>query len=144
MWNTEIENLLLKTVKEYKGCFASNNIPKYTEYPHCMVANTDKLGAYGTHWVCMYVPRENSVEYFDSYAQEPNQYIAKYLKPFRRVVYSIKELQDLFTDVCGEFCIYFLINRSRNKSFREIESYLYKRQDNDEFVDNYVENLFTG
>lgn len=131
-----------KSRTSYVGCFPSDMIPLIKKYPASIVLNTDDSSSPGTHWVAIYCPNSYTVEYFDSYSMKPNENIAQFLSKFQKVVTSNKPLQDVFSDVCGHFCIYFIINRSLGQSFHQIIDKLSKIKLNDEYVKHFVENLY--
>jgi hypothetical protein len=123
MNSIQIDSILKRnchTKKYFKGVYSSNNIPLLEKYPHCFIANTDKKGTRGEHWVAFFVNNEKNIEYFDSYAAEPNEDITKYLSNFLEIKMNNYKIQSPFSDSCGHFCVYFIFNRCIGINFREI------------------------
>lgn len=108
------------TKKYFKGVYSSNNIPLFKNHPHCFIANTDRKGTRGEHWVAFYVNNDKHVEYFDSYAEEPNEDISKYLSNYLEIKMNNHKIQSPFSDSCGHFCVYFIFNKCIGISFKEI------------------------
>lgn len=144
MDNFQIDAILKKhyaTRKIYLGSFPCDHIPFSDNFPYCLIANTDKMGKPGVHWIAIYVPKRNFIEYFDSYSFEPNEDVKNYLKTFDNVEKNSTSLQDFFSTACGPFCIYFIINRAMGKELKEIIKKLSKIIKNDKFVENFVLKL---
>jgi hypothetical protein len=94
--------------------------------------NTDKRGGKGKHWVCVYFDaRPNgtkSIEYYDSFGDGPTPLTMKGLKQlsdkispdtYLKMKINRVKRQSVSTSNCGYFCMEFLINRYRDKSFAE-------------------------
>jgi hypothetical protein len=141
----QIENILKNnchTKKYFKGVFSSNNIPAYDKYPYTLVANTDKKGTVGEHWVSIFVKNNKQIEYFDSLGEEPNSDISKYLSHFENIKKNRYEIQSPFSDACGYYCIYFILNKSFGVDFKTIlRTLLSTKNKNDILVKFLVENI---
>lgn len=122
MNNLQISTILSNnriTKPSFKGVFSSNNIPIFSHYPHCFVANTDRMGYKGTHWIACYCPSRLSIEYFDPLGERPNTDLQKYLSRFPFKLYNTYQIQSPFSSTCGHYCIYFLLMRCNRISFKE-------------------------
>ena len=106
--------------KYFIGVFSSNNIPLHSIYPHCFIANTDKKGTKGQHWVAFYVKNSELIEYFDSFGDKPNSDIANYLANYSKIKSNKEEIQSVFSNSCGFYCIYFIINKCLGVKFDTI------------------------
>ena len=81
-----------------------------------IVVNTDPHDKPGTHWVCLYATPP-VVEYFDSYGMKP------YLPEISNVIHHHQsqpvwnpfDYQALNTTVCGQYCVYYLLQRHKRK-----------------------------
>ena len=96
------------------------------KYPFCFVANTDKEGTNGEHWVSCFVKNKKSIEYFDSLGEEPNQDLKNYLSNFSKIKKSKYRIQNPFSDSCGYYCIYFIVNKCLGIKFNTIIETLVK------------------
>lgn len=133
----EITNYLRKhpqTSKVFIGCVPSDMIPVSNQYPYAVVVNTDDSSRPGTHWVALFIVSGQTAEYFDSYGDPPNKNIAMYLTNFIFVKQSNIQIQSLFSKVCGEYCIYFIVKRALGVPFKLIIESLISAKRPDELV----------
>ena len=119
MNSIQLENLLKKykpLKNKFLGVFSSNNIPnKECTRPFCFIVNNMRKGTVGEHWIACYSDNPSTVEYFDSFAEEPNCDMRQsMLGRFPIVKQNKFSLQSPLSDTCGHYCIYFLILRSKN------------------------------
>jgi hypothetical protein len=142
----QIECILRKTFHHdnlhanYLGVYARDKIPlPLKRFPACFIANTDRSGQPGQHWVAFYQAScADRLEFFDSYGLYPELYhfkVADY-------VHNAKPLQDTDSMVCGQYCILYLIHRSKAPKMHHVVNFLaslgksyYER---DSAVDNLV------
>ena len=134
----EIEIILGYSLRSSKinflGVFPRDLIPdphSLTNFPACLVANTDRHDQPGTHWVAFYFTSSSVIEFFDSYGQPPSTYAI----PITVQLVNPITLQSIYTDVCGHYCIYFLYKRSLSVPFNTIVDSLASSRS---CVDNYV------
>ena len=128
------------SVLKYKvlGVFARNQIPKRVDsFPCGFIVNTDNSDQPGTHWLAFYLKSENETELFDSYGHKPE------LFHFKATQYNNQRLQSSTTNVCGQYCLYFLFNRCRGRSMNAIiRQFTNDYAKNDAFVNNFIVNTF--
>lgn len=108
-----------KTKKYFKGVFACNKLPqRVIEKPACFIINTDPSNKPGEHWVAVYVPKRGKCEYFDSFGLPPqkDQIIKFILRISQSFKYNKKQLQNILSTVCGNYCCEFLLWRCRGKN----------------------------
>jgi hypothetical protein len=141
----QISSVLTRHAKArhvFVGCFPSDMIPVKDRYPYAMVVNTDSSARKGRHWVAIYVPSPYVVEYFDSFGMEPNKNIKDFLKKFLIRRRSSVMLQSIFSDVCGMYCIYFIIKRCCGESLSSIVSHLQQKRCPDSVIKLFCAHLF--
>src|SRR5271170_384633 len=112
-----------ETKKLFSGVFACDRLPvKISKFPCLLVANTDPASEEGEHWVCYYFDAVGNAEYFDSYGLAPAN--CDLFKFFQRNGKNHKcnsvQLQGSMSQVCGHWCIAFLLKRSHNQSMETI------------------------
>jgi hypothetical protein len=110
------------TRKIFYGVFPSDKLPQTLEkYPCGFVANTDPSSKPGTHWVAFYFPLEGKGEFFDSYGRSP-QYYKEFKKFSERHSwkYNERKLQSDWSDVCGQYCIFYLAHKARGYTMSKI------------------------
>ena len=111
------------TNKTFCGVFPSDKLPRTIDkYPCGFVANTDPSNKPGTHWIAFYFPSEQKGEFFDSYGQPPDFYgdaFRTFLNSYEWT-YNTRKLQSAWSDVCGQYCIFYLSHRARGQSMNKI------------------------
>ena len=111
------------TSKKFCGVFPSDKLPQTIDrYPCGFVANTDPSSGPGTHWVAFYSPSEEKGEFFDSYGHAPEYYrrsFGDFLKS-RAWDFNRRKLKSVWSDVCGQYCIFYLSHRARGQSMSDI------------------------
>ena len=133
-----------------KGIFARDEISGDTPHPRnhspCII-NMDDLGGPGTHWVCCWGSPGGvgftPAEYFDSFGLPPPaeweiELILEGKKTFLR---NDNQLQWEFSVRCGYYCLLFLNERNKGRSFREILSMFSENTRANEAV---VKDYFSG
>jgi hypothetical protein len=113
------------TSKKFCGVFPSDKLPQTIDrYPCGFVANTDPSSEPGTHWVAFYFPSEQKGEFFDSYGRAPEYYrdsFGDFLdKHSCAWDFNRRKLQSAWSDVCGQYCIFYLSHRARGQSMNTI------------------------
>jgi len=113
------------TSKRFCGVFPCDELPKTIDkYPCGFVANTDPSGEPGTHWVAFYFPSDQKAEFFDSYGQPPDYYRSSFEdflnKHSDEWGFNERKLQSAWTDVCGQYCIFYLSHRARGQGMNKI------------------------
>lgn len=132
--------------KSTLGVFAADQLPLPSTFPSGFIANTDNRLKEGRHWCSFYFQNSNTVEYFDSYGKPLNyfnSYFPKYASQFSTLVVNNKQLQSVNSDVCGMYCLYFLLQRMNGVSFYNVvHSFSDYYECNDSFVYNYISSMF--
>ena len=133
MMNTQQINAILcndaMTKHMFQGVFSIDQLPLTCD--GMVVVNTDEHDQPGEHWIAVY---DN--EYFDSYGLPPED---ERLWTFigSNVVYDNVPLQQVLSNACGFYCVYFLLERARGHSFEDIVHML-RNSDSDFIVKNMV------
>ena len=110
------------TARYFVGVFPADRIPPLKKTA-VMVVNTDTHDKPGRHWIALFVRDKNTLEFFDSYGLSPGHYgqhLEDYAKRFSRLVRNCTQLQSLTSNVCGPYCIYFLVKRCQGHSMNYI------------------------
>lgn len=112
----------------YNGIGGGRKIMRYG-----FVFNLDPHDQKGSHWVCMFMsllPRDQAIEYFDSYGQSPPKQVNTLARRLKQQVreclgidlpykHNTVQHQHGHTE-CGMYCLYFIYNRLLGKSFETI------------------------
>ena len=112
----------LKKESQFIGAYPCNLIPiKLPPPPYGLIINTDRDDQPGSHWISVFVTKENHGEYFDSFGFPPLvQDIVNFLdKQGFCFCRSDSVIQHPTSVACGHFAIGFLLARFRGVSFEE-------------------------
>jgi hypothetical protein len=136
LYNHEIEKIM-KPYKKYgfQGAITVDKLSDLTPKKRMsFIMNLDKSTQPGSHWVAVNIDALNdkSVEYYDSFAEEPPESFMRDLKDLIRKIKPdtylkmkinrIKE-QDNDLSICGWHFMKFFLNRYRGIDFKEATPY---------------------
>jgi len=136
------------TKSRFQGVYPSDRLPtKIQCYPAAFVANVDPQGQPGSHWCAFYFDKGGNGEFFDSYGRKPQDLCMNFKHFLENIckewMYNTRELQSLDSNVCGHYCIYYLINRCRNIHMKTIVNrFTTKTLINDRFVYHFIVKHF--
>ena len=99
------------------GVFARDGIPAARRLPWLAVVNLDVKSQPGSHWVAIYKDSD-STEYFDSLGRRASPYFSKY--PHPEYSYARQRLQSYHSLMCGYFCLFYAMMRTRGFSMKDI------------------------
>ena len=128
------------TLKPYfSGTMPCDRLPRSPDKkgPVAYIVNTDREGQPGRHWLALWTC-DNECEILDSYALPLETYettgpLQTWLnKHWKTVIQNSQSLQSLFSRSCGDYALFFLIDRSQGKSMNEFV----KRFDKHDYVHN--------
>lgn len=113
------------TKEVYQGVYARDELAFFGGAPNSMfVVNTDLRSEPGAHWVFCYWPSEGLPLYFDSYGFFPlyEEFYQFLLSDTSNFKYNKVQLQDIDTDVCGHYVMYFASQLCAGVPLEEIRS----------------------
>lgn len=150
MNNFQIERLMkqhLTSRRVFAGVLPSDMLPvaARSQRPCAYIINLDRHDLPGSHWTAAFFPRtEYQAEYFDSYGRPPVDVIHSFMERHGKYRSSTVVLQNLFSTVCAQYCIYFVMQRLNDRSMSSIIKELERMTPpvSDEFVNRYVERTF--
>jgi hypothetical protein len=131
---------------QFGGIRAADKLPLVTQrQPTFFIVNTDIASGKGKHWVVIFV--SHIPEYFDSLGRPPKHYhkhFQHYLinhGPY--YLFSNKRSQNIGTNSCGKFCLFYIFYRSRGQTLEHILSYFSTNlQDNENFINQWYNSTF--
>ena len=127
------------------GVYAADQVPQYI-HRGGFIANTDVSSKPEKHWCAFYFNGSGQSEFFDSYARPPNYYSDSFASCLRNnsvvQLYNGKQLQSNSSNVCGQFCVYFLTQRVRGQIFRDILERLQSIEQRDQYVYDFIASSF--
>ena len=105
--------------------------------PVAYIVNTDREGQPGRHWLALWTC-DDECEILDSYALPLDMYLTTeplqtWLdRHWKIVIQNTQSLQSLYSQSCGDYALFFLIDRSQGKSMNEF----LKRFEKHDYVHN--------
>ena len=128
----------------FGGVFPSVKIPVIQKYPSALVLNSDKHDEKGSHWVAVFIEDQENLEFFDSFGLPPQTYgedISRFVKNYPRIHWNKTTLQSLTSNVCGQYCIFFIVKRCHGLCMKSIVSVL-SRKKNDFRMYQFVKKRY--
>jgi len=100
-----------------------------------MVINLDEYWRRGSHWVAIFARNPEQVFYFDSFGEPPTYKIREYLDAnFKKITVNNHPFQNFVSNVCGDYCIFFIFCMSYNINFSIFINKLGRKKYPDAFV----------
>ena len=97
----------------------------------------------GSHWVSTYV-KDNVINYFDSFGLPPFQEMVNHArKKNLTLLHQNNQIQNLLTTTCGYFCLYFLNEMNKGKSYFDLLEVfdIFNTVKNEKFLEQYFKNI---
>lgn len=127
-----------------KGVYPADKIPLYWTPPAALVFNTDDHTKPGTHWVAVYLGKDGTGVYFDSFGNPPRitAHSQRIRKNCRVLQWNTRQLQSETSTTCGHFCTMFLHCLCNNVSLAEFcRVFSEKLERNDAIVLEYYDTI---
>ena len=95
----------------------------------------------GSHWVAIYV-KDRVIDHFDSFGMPPFQEIVHHAKERNlTLLHQNRQIQNLYTSTCGYFCLYFLNEMHKGKSYFDLLGVFdFDTDNNEKFIEKYFKN----
>ena len=93
----------------------------------------------GSHWVATYV-KNGIVNYFDSFGMPPFQELVDHAKKKKLILlHQNNQIQNINTTTCGYFCLYFLNEMNKGKSYYDLLKVfdIHDTMKNEKNIENY-------
>ena len=132
-------------IKYFRGVFSKDVLPTQIKNKECGIVNLDDHIGHGTHWVA-YRNIDKFCEYFDPFGLKMPLEVKKYMTTSgKRSVYSMDEIQERDSVLCGYWCLYYLLERQKGRSIlNTIHNAEFDMSDtsvNHRFIINYFKNI---
>jgi len=138
------------TARGFLGTYAYDKLPEKPKNDQfSLIVNTSASNTDGDHWVALI--RSKNVFYFlDSYGRAlndatlPKQFsvsIKKYVGRNHTIKHNSKWLQQLTSNTCGEYCVYFIQEFEKVGFRRLLRVFTQKLKNNDNYVLKYVQKM---
>jgi len=146
--NTRQLSRILSSERQFCGVYACDELPKKISdrFPCAFIANTDDKNSPGKHWCAFFFPTRNRCEFLDSYGRAPALHSSfnHFLRNCTHIMYNSFQLQQPLSDVCGQFCVFFLYHRMHGMSYNRILLSFNPNNPpyNDNLVNDFVETTY--
>ena len=139
-------NRMLRGVDIFKGTFPSDSIIlRSKSQTQAFVINTDRQSSPGSHWVGLIVS-DGKCSYFDSFGCENlNLDILNALKNvgIKRYNFNSKQIQSIFSDKCGFYCVAFILSFCHGISYRKfIDIFSDDLEKNDDICLQFLNEIY--
>ena len=97
----------------------------------------------GSHWVATFV-KNGIVNYFDSFGMPPFQELVDHAKKKKLILlHQNNQIQNINTTTCGYFCLYFLNEMNKGKSYYDLLKVfdIHDTIKNEKFIENHFKNM---
>ena len=96
----------------------------------------------GSHWVSTYA-KDNVINYFDSFGLPPFEEMVNHAKKKNvTLLHQNQQLQNLYSSVCGYFCLYFLNEMNKGVDYFDLLQVFDKDTiKNEAFIERYFKRL---
>ena len=92
--------------------------------PRTYFVNIDPCSPPGSHWSVFHFPRLEPPELFDSLCERAKTYNSRFEYVLANngpgYLYTPDQIQPADSDTCGAYCIHFVRERYRHRSFRDV------------------------
>ena len=132
----------------FHGVYPSDKLPTtVSSFPSLFIANVDTSDKPGSHWVVFYFTKDREEEFFDSYGLSPSHYTGLFTRFLndnsKEWTFNSVTLQSIESKVCGHYCLYFALFRSRQVSMSTIvHRFSSNKSRNDFLVKRFIEKGF--
>ncbi|KAJ8046888.1 hypothetical protein HOLleu_05719 [Holothuria leucospilota] len=142
----EMDNII-EIDRARNGVFPSDGLHHFNPtFPCSINVNTEQGHLPGSHWVAIFISQHRIRKYFDSHGLPPS--VITDIGVFLNRVcigqrYNKITLQGLFSTVCLQYAVYFLLHKSRGWGLRELTSWFtHDPEVNDHLVHGFIEKHF--
>ena len=150
MNSLQLRYALINSMNLFIAVCAKDQLDSINSKTFAIISNNQSSNEAGMHWLAFYKETESSVlEFFDSFGM-PLSFYGKEFQDFalrneKKVRQSSSQFQSNSSNLCGGYCLYFLINRNRGLSYDKILKKFNSENTlvNDKIVSNFVKtNLY--
>ena len=142
--NIPMSNYDLLKWCQYLNIPINNVLSREESSPHnhkqaLFIYNLEPSYMSGSHWVATYV-KNGIINYFDSFGMPPFQEIVNHAKRKNTtLLHQSDQIQNLLTTTCGYFCLYFLNEMSKGRSYYDLLKVFnsHNTMENEKYIENY-------
>ena len=112
-------------VKSFRGVISRDQIALIDNPKNCdsgyYIVNLNDSTQPGSHWVVIHVKKYGPLEYFDSFGlNAPMELVELSSRLGLNYLYNSTQYQDLNSVLCGYWCLYFVNESRKGRSYYDI------------------------
>jgi hypothetical protein len=125
----------------------ADDLPSTLKRCQFWVVNTDKCGERGLHWVVFHFPSRGPLEFFDSLGNPPEYYHRRFQNILMvngaKYGYFDSRIQSETSSLCGQYCIYFVLQRMKGRSMNSIayDFNVFNTHANESLVSDFINDM---
>ena len=140
----------MRHIVDFKGAHPCDMIPRGLKPPYSIIINTDNGSKPGEHWIALRVVK-GKVYFLDSFGRrfDDESFPADFRRIINRmtrrkdVIFNNKLIQNITSNACGYYAIYFLDGMSMKKRpKRLLKTFTKDLKKNDAIVVKYYRKFF--
>jgi hypothetical protein len=124
MDSQQLRYVLLQSINLHTAVCAKDQLPLIKSKTFAVICNNENSDQPGMHWCCFLKLEDECLEFFDSFAMPLKFYGVEFTKFAKQNGKTVKlsnfPYQSDLSNLCGAYCLYFLIQRARKFSFEEV------------------------
>ena len=126
--NIFINDVMDKISRSFQGTYSIDNIPTIKNNDFSIIINLSKQNEKGSHFVAIF-NKQNKIIYFDSFGnQNIHRTLQKFIKKHKKqVTYSNIQLQHIFSNHCGFFCMSFILCLENDVTFNNFLNFFIEK-----------------
>jgi hypothetical protein len=125
--NLDLEEYARKYRLPLVGVFSKDQLPDKLQVGSYYVNMQNSADGDGSHWVLVKVFDKKNALYFDSFGERIPIEVMKFLKHYKPIPYSNREIQDIHSSRCGLYvlaCDRYMSTIKRKKMLEQFDDFL--------------------
>ena len=125
--NFDLEDLAKKYKLPLVGVYSKDELPKKLQVGSYYVNMQDSTEGGGSHWCLIKIFDRKNALYFDSFGQPLPLQVLDFLKHYKPVPYSNREIQDIDSSRCGLYvvaCDRYMNTVKRRQMLEQFDDFL--------------------
>ena len=116
----DIENWMkYLNMKNFQGVYSRDKVKNCTKEGFYVINLDDSYGP-GTHWVAMCI-KPDIIGYIDSFGLRPPEEVVQLSNVLGfNYIYNSSQYQDISSVLCGYYCIYWINESYKGKSYYDV------------------------
>ena len=103
--NFDLEDLSQKYNLPLVGVYSKDELPKQIQVGSYIINLQDSTEGQGSHWCLIKIFDKKNALYFDSFGQPLPLEVLHFLRHYKPVPYSNRQIQNIDSSRCGLYCI---------------------------------------